>query len=120
MNLPIPMYQLLSMVFVLPLYPTCIIEVFSKKGLANLVKLLNNQHADALLIGGDLHEGCEYVQPLLAALSGVKTPMGTYVVLGNNDYEACYDDIVRGLQKYGMHLLEHKVDTLRPMILSFC
>jgi len=45
-------------------------------------------------------------QPLLAALSGVKTPMGTYVVLGNNDYEACYDDIVRGLQKYGMHLLE--------------
>ena len=25
----------------------------------------------------------------------------------------CYDDIVRGLQKYGMHLLEHKVDTLR-------
>ena len=32
---------------------------------------------------------------------------------GNNDYEACYDDIVRGLQKYGMHLLEHKVDTLR-------
>ena len=88
-------------------------SLFKEKGLANLVKLLNNQHADALLIGGDLHEGCEYVQPLLAALSGVKTPMGTYVVLGNNDYEACYDDIVRGLQKYGMHLLEHKVDTLR-------
>ena len=88
-------------------------SLFKEKGLANLFKLLNNQHADALLIGGDLHEGCEYVQPLLAALSGVKTPMGTYVVLGNNDYEACYDDIVRGLQKYGMHLLEHKVDTLR-------
>ena len=88
-------------------------SLFKEKGLANLVKLLNNQHADALLIGGDLHEGCEYVQPLLAALSGVKTPMGTYVVLGNNDYEACYDDIVHGLQKYGMHLLEHKVDTLR-------
>lgn len=88
-------------------------SLFKEKGLANLVKLLNSQHADALLIGGDLHEGCEYVQPLLAALSGVKTPMGTYVVLGNNDYEACYDDIVRELQKYGMHLLEHKVDTLR-------
>ena len=88
-------------------------SLFKEKGLANLVKLLNSQHADALLIGGDLREGCEYVQPLLAALSGVKTPMGTYVVLGNNDYEACYDDIVRELQKYGMHLLEHKVDTLR-------
>ena len=88
-------------------------SLFKEKGLANLVKLLNSQHADALLIGGDLHEGCEYVQHILAALSGVKTPMGTYVVLGNNDYEACYDDIVRELQKYGMHLLEHKVDTLR-------
>ena len=88
-------------------------SLFKEKGLVNLVKLLNSQHADALLIGGDLHEACEYVQPLLAALSGVKTPMGTYVVLGNNDYEACYDDIVRELQKYGMHLLEHKVDTLR-------
>lgn len=88
-------------------------SLFKEKGLANLVKLLNSQYADALLIGGDLHEGCEYVQPLLVALSGVKTPMGTYVVLGNNDYEACYDDIVRELQKYGMHLLEHKVDTLR-------
>ena len=88
-------------------------SLFKEKGLANLVKLLNNQHADALLIGGDLHEGCEYVQPLLAALSRVKTAMGTYVVLGNNDYEVCYDDIVHGLQKYGMHLLEHKVDTLR-------
>ena len=34
-------------------------------------------------------------------------------VLGNNDYEACYDDIVREMRHYGMHLLEHKVDTLR-------
>ncbi len=51
-------------------------SLFKEKGLANLVKLLNNQHADALLIGGDLHEGCEYVQPLLAALSGVKNTDG--------------------------------------------
>mgnify|MGYP000102083902 FL=1 len=34
-------------------------------------------------------------------------------MLGNNDYEACYDDIVREMRHYGMHLLEHKVDTLR-------
>ena len=89
-------------------------SLFKEKGLANLVKLLNNQHADALLIGGDLHEGCEYVQPLFGCpVRGRKHRWGTYVVLGNNDYEACYDDIVHGLQKYGMHLLEHKVDTLR-------
>lgn len=45
-------------------------SLFKEKGLANLVKLLNNQHADALLIGGDLHEGCEYVQPLLLPCPG--------------------------------------------------
>ena len=49
----------------------------------------------------------------MAALAQVKTPLGTYAVLGNNDYEACYDDIVREMRHYGMHLLEHKVDTLR-------
>lgn len=88
-------------------------SLFKEKGLDNLVKLLREQHADVLLIGGDLHEGCEYVPPVIAALSEVKTPMGAYAVLGNNDYEACYSDIVREMDKCGMHLLEHKVDTLR-------
>lgn len=88
-------------------------SLFKKKGLNGLVDLLTDQRADALLIGGDLHEGCEYVPPVIDALGKVKTPLGTYVVLGNNDYEACYDDIVRELDKYGMHLLEQKVDTLK-------
>lgn len=60
-----------------------------------------------------MHEGCEFVSPVLAALGRVKTPLGTYAVLGNNDYEACYDDIVREMQHQGIHLLEHKVDTLK-------
>ena len=79
----------------------------------DLVRLLIDQKADVLLIGGDFHEGCQYVPPVMAALAQVKTPLGTYAVLGNNDYEACYDDIVREMRHYGMHLLEHKVDTLR-------
>ena len=76
-------------------------------------RVLIDQKADVLLIGGDFHEGCQYVPPVMAALAQVKTPLGTYAVLGNNDYEACYDDIVREMRHYGMHLLEHKVDTLR-------
>ncbi len=88
-------------------------SLFKEKGLNNLVELLREQQADVLLIGGDLHEGCEYVPPVIAALAEVKTPMGAYAVLGNNDYEACYSDIVREMNKRGMHLLEHKVDTLK-------
>lgn len=88
-------------------------SLLKEKGLNDLVRLLIAQRADVLLIGGDFHEGCQYVPPVIAALAKVKTPMGTYVVLGNNDYEACYDDIVKEIDRCGMHLLEHKVDTLK-------
>lgn len=88
-------------------------SLLKEKGLNDLVRLLVAQKADVLLIGGDFHEGCQYVPPVMAALAKVKTPMGTYAVLGNNDYEACYEDIVREMKSYGMHLLEHKVDTLK-------
>lgn len=88
-------------------------SLFKEKGLNDLVRLLIAQKADVLLMGGDYQEGCEYVEPLFAALSRVKTPMGTYGVMGNNDYERCHDDIVRTMEHYGMRVLEYAVDTLR-------
>lgn len=88
-------------------------SLLKEKGLSDLVRLLREQGADALLVGGDLHEGCQYVPTVLAALEQVKTPLGTYLVLGNNDYEACYEDIVHESDRHGIHLLEHRVDTLR-------
>lgn len=88
-------------------------SLLGEKGLNTLVNLLIAQKPDVLLMGGDYQEGCEFVEPLFAALSKVKTPMGTFGVLGNNDYERCHDDIIRTMQKYGMHVLEQKVDTLR-------
>lgn len=88
-------------------------SLFKEKELNNLVRLLIAQQADVLLMGGDYQEGCEYVEPLFAALSRVKTPFGTYGVMGNNDYERCHDEIIRTMQHYGMRVLEHEVDTLR-------
>lgn len=88
-------------------------SLFKEKELENLVRLLIAQRADVLLMGGDYQEGCEYVPELFAALARVKTPMGTYGIMGNNDYERCHDDLVREMNRYGMHALEHQVDTLR-------
>lgn len=88
-------------------------SLLKERGLNNMVKLLKELRPDALLIGGDLHEGCEYVPPVVRALAEVGAPMGTYSVLGNNDYEACYDEIVHQMSLHGVHLLEHRVDTLR-------
>ena len=88
-------------------------SLLKEQGLRDITRLLNDQQVDALLIGGDLHEGCQYVPAVIAALGRVKTSMGTYAVLGNNDYEACYEDIVAEMKRQGIHLLEHKVDTLK-------
>ena len=66
-----------------------------------------------LLIGGDFTKAASTCRLSWLPWAQVKTLLGTYAVLGNNDYEACYDDIVREMRHYGMHLLEHKVDTLR-------
>ena len=88
-------------------------SLFKEKDLSSLVRLLNAQRADVLLMGGDYQEGCAYVPELFAALAQVKTPLGTYGVMGNNDYERCHDEIVREMERYGMRVLEHKVDTLR-------
>ena len=90
-----------------------VVELLKEKGLNDLVRLLIAQKADVLLMGGDYQEGCEYVEPLFSALARVKTPMGTYGVMGNNDYERCHDDIVNTMKHYGMRPLEHEVDTLR-------
>lgn len=88
-------------------------SLFKRKNLDELVRLLIAQHADVLLMGGDYQEGCEYVPELFAELSKVKTPMGTYAVMGNNDYERCHDEIIHEMKRYGMHPLEHQLDTLR-------
>ena len=51
-------------------------SLFKEKGLESLVRLLNAQHADVLLMGGDYQEGCQYVPELFAALAKVKTQWG--------------------------------------------
>lgn len=88
-------------------------SLLKEAGLNDLVRLLIAQKADVLLMGGDYQEGCQFVDPLFKALAEVRPPLGTYGVMGNNDYERCYDEIVQSMQHYGMHVLEHKVDTLR-------
>lgn len=86
---------------------------FKERQLRGTVKALQALAPDVLMLGGDYQEGCEYVEPLLAELAQVRTTDGTYAVMGNNDYERCTELIRRAMQHYGIHLLEHEVDTIR-------
>lgn len=85
---------------------------YKERHLHHTVRALQAQQPDVLLLGGDYQEGCEYVEPLFSALAQVKTPYGTYAVLGNNDYERCTDEIRQSMQRHGIRLLEHTHDTL--------
>ena len=87
-------------------------SLFQKEELFNLVRLLNEQKADVLFMGGDFHEGCEFIPEVFAELAKVKMPYGIYGVLGNNDYEVCYEQGIKEMERYGMAVLEHKVDTI--------
>ena len=87
-------------------------SILQEAGLDKLVLQLQDIKADVFLMGGDYKEGCENIPELFAKLAAVKTRFGTIGVMGNNDYETCYDQIVKEMNRNGMRVLEHQCDTL--------
>lgn len=87
-------------------------SLFTNKRLRQLIKTLNKQHPDILLMGGDYLEGCEYTPELFTALSQVKTEDGIIAILGNHDYAACYDEVVEAMRENHIRLSEHRLDTI--------
>lgn len=87
-------------------------SLFDEKGLHELVELLQRQNVDAILMGGDYHERGTHIKELFTELSKVKTKYGYMGVLGNNDYESHYKDVVREMRRHKMAVLEHKCDTI--------
>lgn len=88
-------------------------SILQQKGLIHLIKQIQDLNPDVLLMGGDYVEGCENVSELFTKLSEINTRFGMYAVMGNNDYEKCYSDIVSEIKRNNIKLLEHEVDTLK-------
>ena len=87
---------------------------FSKKRLPGLVKALRATHADVLLLGGD-YRGRKggNVDELFQVIGQIDYPMGIYAVMGNHEFGE-NDRLVRdAFNKYGIELLEYRLDTLR-------
>ena len=87
-------------------------SLLKEKGLNKLVRIIEKEQPDVLLLGGDYHNGCEEVAPLFNALGTIKPPMGIYAVMGNHEYNRCYDEVVESMANNDIHLLEHQTDTL--------
>jgi len=86
---------------------------FNEKALNSLVNTLNKLKPDVLLMGGDYQNGCEHVPELFAQLSRIHTPYGTMAIMGNHETSSCYKEVAGEMEKYGIRLLEHRLDTIR-------
>ena len=80
---------------------------FDDRELQALGLALADLAPDALLLGGDYQEGCEFVRPLFETLALCAPPYGTFAVMGNNDYERCTQLITSTIDSLGMHLLDN-------------
>lgn len=87
---------------------------FDARRLYGAVRALQATHADVLLLGGDYRgrKGGD-MEELFSALAQVKTRFGTYAVMGNHERGESDSLVRRAMARTGVHLLEHKTDTLR-------
>lgn len=86
---------------------------FTAKRLPNAVRALQSLDADVLILGGDYQgrNGGD-VEQLFKALKQVKTPYGTYAVMGNHERGQADTLARKAMKDCGVKLLEHRVDTL--------
>lgn len=67
-----------------------------------LVQLIDAQHADVLLLGGDYGEGKQQCARFFDAIAPLRFPMGAFAVPGNNDDPAV---LAASARKAGVRLL---------------
>lgn len=86
---------------------------FDSRRLDGMIRALQATDADILLLGGD-YRGRKggNMEELFSALAKVKTPYGTYAVMGNHERGESDTLVRRAMAHTGVRLLEHETDTL--------
>ena len=83
-------------------------EAMTPDYIARTVKLIQDQHPDLILCGGDFidHRAVYAYDPrVLASLRSLRAPMGVYFVLGNHEYRDDLEANVRWVSEVGATLL---------------
>ncbi len=84
---------------------------FTRKRLARVVRKLRKLQPQMLLLGGDYVTADECIDELFDSLSSVKTPFGTYAVLGNHEFSRT-DIIKEAMRRHGVRLLQDEAVAL--------
>ena len=83
-------------------------ETMTPDYIARTVKLIQEQHPDLILCGGDFidHRAVYAYDPrVMASLRSLRAPMGVYFVLGNHEYRDDLEANVRWVSEVGATLL---------------
>ena len=83
-------------------------EAMTPDYIARTVKLIQDQHPDLILCGGDFidHRAVYAYDPrVMASLRSLRAPMGVYFVLGNHEYRDDLEANVRWVSEVGATLL---------------
>ena len=82
-------------------------SLFTHKRLGKLVRRLQKESPDLLLLGGDYVTDVDSIDVLFESLSAVEPYLGTFAVLGNHDMRN--EQLIRhAMDKYGVVLLDGK------------
>ena len=88
------------------------IHRFNKKQLERIVKIVNAQEKDIILVGGDYSTWNKFVKETYKELEGIEHPKhGVYAVLGNHDYHP-ESESVEYHEKLGFKLLRNERDKI--------
>ena len=86
-----------------------------KPQLQKFVKMINDEHPDLIVIGGDLIDNSLlplYQQNMAEDLSQLKAPMGIYLAPGNHEYISGMEECERFLKNTPIRLLRDTIVTL--------
>ena len=87
-------------------------EAMTPDYIARAVKLIQDQHPDLILCGGDFidHRAVYAYDPsVLASLRSLRAPMGVYFVLGNHEYRDDLEANIRFVSEVGATLLRDSI-----------
>lgn len=88
-------------------------SLFTKADIYKLSNYISTLSYDILCLGGDYHEDIALINTLFDELGKHVPALGAYAVMGNNDYERGYEDVVEAMKRNNIQLLEHEVAKIK-------
>lgn len=82
--------------------------VYSKARVQNLVKRINYEKLDIILLGGDYVDEERYIKPLFSQLKNIRSKHGIYAILGNHDHGANPTKIVSAMKEADITYLNNE------------